>query len=275
MNKFLFSERLSARRKECGYNTQYSLAEEYNRRFPSSRKNRKEENTENSSGILGTIKHYENGNYSGSPKLDIVDNLCKILECDVDYLLGNIECKKHDKQFIHDYTGLSEDAIEMLRFWKKDKEEFANSYPTLTTDINIIDLILRYEYEKREHAGLYPASHSVFYFIGCFLSAKKYEKQIQDCLRIYDGSKWHEIQEGDILKQKNMEYLIQDMEAINSITGSGNNPDNLHIWNKENISDRRVVPIDGLYESYSKDNIFRELDKIRKKQLKAISNKKE
>lgn len=114
MNKILFSERLATRRKECGYKTQYALAEEYNKRFPSSRKNRKEENSGNSSGILGTIKHYENGNYNGSPKLDIVDNLCKILKCNVDYLLGNIDCKTHDIQFIHDYTGLSEDTISKL-----------------------------------------------------------------------------------------------------------------------------------------------------------------
>ena len=55
MDKILFSERLATRRKECGYNTQYALAEEYNKHFPSSRKNRKEENSGNSSGILGTI----------------------------------------------------------------------------------------------------------------------------------------------------------------------------------------------------------------------------
>lgn len=119
MDKILFSERLANRRKECGYKTQYALAEEYNRRFPSSRKNRKEENAGNSSGILGTIKHYENANYNGSPKLDIVDNLCKILDCDVDFLLGNIECETHDIQFMHDKTGLSKKAIEQLIEWNE------------------------------------------------------------------------------------------------------------------------------------------------------------
>lgn len=118
MNKILFSERLANRRKECGYKTQYALAEEYNKRFPSSRKNRKEENSGNSSGIWGTIKNYENANYNGSPKLEIVDNLCKILECDIDYLLGNIDCKTHDTQFIHNKTGLSEEAISELMYIK-------------------------------------------------------------------------------------------------------------------------------------------------------------
>lgn len=115
MNKILFSERLKSRRIECGYKTQYALAKEYNQRFSSSRKNRKKENTENSSGIWGTIKNYENVNYTGSPNLDIVDNLCKILQCDVDYLLGNIDCKTHNVQYIQNETGLSELAINMLQ----------------------------------------------------------------------------------------------------------------------------------------------------------------
>lgn len=45
-------------------------------------------------------------------------NLFKIVEkldCDLDYLTGRIECKTHDLQFIHDQTGLSEEAIKKLQ----------------------------------------------------------------------------------------------------------------------------------------------------------------
>lgn len=111
MDKFLFSERLSELRKERGYKTQNALAVEYNKRFPSTRKGKKEENT---SGILGTIKNYENANHPGSPNLDIVLNLCEILECDIDYLVGKIECKEHDTQFIQDKLGLSYDTIKHI-----------------------------------------------------------------------------------------------------------------------------------------------------------------
>lgn len=38
------------------------------------------------------------------------------LNCSLDYLLGRIGCTKHDIQFIHDETGLSEDAIKQLSF---------------------------------------------------------------------------------------------------------------------------------------------------------------
>lgn len=40
--------------------------------------------------------------------------LCNALECDLDYFFTDMECETHDKQFIHDKTGLSEDAINFL-----------------------------------------------------------------------------------------------------------------------------------------------------------------
>lgn len=165
MNKFLFSERLAHRRKECGYNTQYALAEEYNKRFPSSRKNRKEENSGNSSGILGTIKHYENGNYTGSPKLEIVDNLCKILECDVDYLLGNIECKTHDDQFIHSQTGLSETAILELRQLHAETVV----YEKANYDLDIINALIEQLYNK---------NNSVLHWLTIYLYSKGLKKDL-------------------------------------------------------------------------------------------------
>ena len=134
MDKIIFSTRLAERRKECGYKTQYALAKEYNKRFPSTRKSKKEENAENASGILGTIKNYENANHTGFPRLDIVDNLCTILDCDVDYLLGNIECKKHDIQFTREYTGISESAINQLHKF--------TTYDQGTVRLAILDYLL-------------------------------------------------------------------------------------------------------------------------------------
>ncbi len=114
MNKILFSERLREQRRKCGYDSITDFAKKYNETFPAQRKDRKYENKGDYSGILGTLKNYENPNKDCKPRLDIVDNLCKLLNCDIDYLLGNMECETHDKQFIHDRTGLSENAINKL-----------------------------------------------------------------------------------------------------------------------------------------------------------------
>lgn len=119
MNKILFSEKLREQRKKCGYDSIADFAKKYNETFPAQRSDRKEENKGDYSGILGTLKNYENPNKDCKPRLDIVDNLCKLLNCDIDYLLGNIECETHDIQFIHDKTGLSAEAIEQLIKWNE------------------------------------------------------------------------------------------------------------------------------------------------------------
>lgn len=118
MDNILFSQRLKQLREERGYQTQAALARAYDERFPSSRKGRKPENEGNYKGIYGTIKHYENPNWTGSPNLGIVYNLCKLLGCSIDYLLGEIDCHTHDLQYIHSFTGLSEEAVVRLSHYR-------------------------------------------------------------------------------------------------------------------------------------------------------------
>lgn len=110
MNKILFSERLAELRKERGFKNQYAFAKAYNERYsPDSE----------SSGILGTIKNYENGNKQGSPKLDIVCNMCELLDCDIEYLLGEIPVPKHETADIQAVTGLSEKSISVMQMCRR------------------------------------------------------------------------------------------------------------------------------------------------------------
>lgn len=46
------------------------------------------------------------------------------LNCSLDFLFGRIECTKHDIQFIHDETGLSEGAIKKLMFINKELKSY-------------------------------------------------------------------------------------------------------------------------------------------------------
>ncbi len=41
-------------------------------------------------------------------------DLCNVLDCSMDYLFDYNECSQHDLQFIYEYTGLSEIAIQVL-----------------------------------------------------------------------------------------------------------------------------------------------------------------
>lgn len=114
MNKSLFSRRLSELRKERGYKSQYELARSYNDRFPPKRRDEAAGNDTDFRGILGTIKNYENPNHNGSPKLSTVCNLCELLDCDIDYLLGRINVPRRETSDVMAITGLTADAVYFL-----------------------------------------------------------------------------------------------------------------------------------------------------------------
>ena len=115
MDKILFSDRLSKLRKKRGYESQYALAKAYNDKFPPKRRYETAGNDGNFGGIFGTIKNYENPNHEGSPKLSIVCNLCEILDCDLDYLLGKIDVPRHETADVMAVTGLSAGAVENMK----------------------------------------------------------------------------------------------------------------------------------------------------------------
>ena len=69
-------------------------------------------------GHIRTIMNWEQG--ISAPSMGMLIYLTEFYDCDLDYLTGRIDCKTHDLQFIHDVTGLSEEAIKKLIAWKND-----------------------------------------------------------------------------------------------------------------------------------------------------------
>lgn len=86
-----------------------------------------------------TVMNWEQGR--ATPSLEDAAKIADTLNCSIDYLLGRIECKTHDAQTVHDFTGLSEKAIEKLHHWHEqaDKEMLWNEY------ISIIIAVPEYE----------------------------------------------------------------------------------------------------------------------------------
>ena len=65
---------------------------------------------------LKTIQNWEQNVKAGTlPTMGQLLQLAEFYDCDLDYLTGRIDCKTHDLQFIHDQTGLSEEAIKKLQ----------------------------------------------------------------------------------------------------------------------------------------------------------------
>lgn len=68
-------------------------------------------------GTINTIKKYVSLKSKTIPSLDKIDNMCQLLDCDIDYLLGKIEQPKHIYEAMHNQCGLSKEATEQLIYW--------------------------------------------------------------------------------------------------------------------------------------------------------------
>lgn len=108
-NKVEIGERIRKNRKALGYKKQDDFIEALQKIYPKAPKDR------------GTIGSWENGD--NLPDLDTMLAICELFDCDLSYLVGDIEAKTRDKQFIIDETGLSEEAIDILYDCKSAKDD--------------------------------------------------------------------------------------------------------------------------------------------------------
>lgn len=62
---------------------------------------------------LDSVRSWEQ--HYAVPEISTLLDLCDFFGCDLDYLMGRIECMDHEKQYIHDKTLLSEKAIKAIQ----------------------------------------------------------------------------------------------------------------------------------------------------------------
>lgn len=116
MNTTLFTQRLQECRRRK-FSSQQAFADAYMERFGMIRdiKKNKEHN------MFGTVQSWEQG--KSTPSADVLANICDLLDCDADYLLGRIDQRTHDINDAHRYTGLSPAALEQLHEYKENLVE--------------------------------------------------------------------------------------------------------------------------------------------------------
>lgn len=113
MNITIFSERLRECRKRK-FSSQQEFADAYMNRFGLIRQGKK--TTDNN--MFGTIQSWEQG--KSEPTASVLSNICDLLECDADYLLGRINERTHDISDAQKYTGLSAQALEQLHEYREN-----------------------------------------------------------------------------------------------------------------------------------------------------------
>ena len=135
MNKKLsdiFPERLAYARKNAGYNTQETFADIYDKKY----------NSNGEKSVLGSVKKWERG--AAVPKADSLLNICELLNCSADYLLGrqNVEC--NDNMDANTRTGLDDIALNNIKSLKTDKE-MSNIVSDKCTEYDVLCSLIRTE----------------------------------------------------------------------------------------------------------------------------------
>ena len=59
-----------------------------------------------------TVGQWERG--VTPPSLSSLLKICDLYHVDLDYICGRLDCQTHDLQYVHELTGLSEDAIKKI-----------------------------------------------------------------------------------------------------------------------------------------------------------------
>lgn len=72
---------------------------------------------------LATVRGWEQGRHL--PEIDTIERLCDFFHCCIDYLLHRTDYREYDAQLVHEYTGLSDDAVETLQLLKQDTQTMA------------------------------------------------------------------------------------------------------------------------------------------------------
>lgn len=129
MNITIFTQRL----KECRrrkYSSQQAFADAYMERFGMIRQGKKKIDN----NMFGTIQSWEQG--KSTPSADVLANICELLDCDADYLLGRINQRTHDITDAHRYTGLSPAALEQLHEYRMNLATEPNWEETRELDEN-------------------------------------------------------------------------------------------------------------------------------------------
>lgn len=111
MNIVIFSQRLQECRKRK-YSSQQAFADAYMEHYGMIRQGKKKQDN----NMFGTIQSWEQG--KSTPTAEVLANICDLLGCDADYLLGRIDQRTHDISDAHRYTGLSPTALEQLHEYR-------------------------------------------------------------------------------------------------------------------------------------------------------------
>ena len=129
MSKCIFTTRFKACCKEKGY-TQETIAAKLNI-------------------SVNGLKHYLRTKNDRLPPLDLLKRMAELLDVDVAYLVGEIDCKRYSEQTVYDTTGLLSSIEYVAKKSNKYSWQFCRLVDILADSIYISDFLEAFDdYQK-------------------------------------------------------------------------------------------------------------------------------
>lgn len=184
------------------------------------------------------------------PKVDSLLLIAQHFHVSIDYLLGNADLlEDYTEQHIHNYTGLSYDAIARLHEWKKESDEKDGNFFHMQamSSLEALNIILEDNYNEEMTEGL---KWDVLHYIADYLVADEMVRE-QGKLYFDSGSEKNlELNEGDIIikSNTNKSFVVDHFRVIERIT---NDNKKIGLYKDGNFNKRIVASISEIYKSNS------------------------
>lgn len=198
------------------------------------------------------------------------------LNVSTDYLLGYTSAMENETLNISDELGLTGKSIEVLKEWKRYKNNPMKHIVAYgVSDLDTLNLLLEDYYDlqaKHRKKGNY-ANFSIFHFIGTYIFSEHFKRCPTNNIKYRQKSNDPEI--GDSLK------LLEDDDAItvngkkatiiNTYDESNNraDSDSMTFYNIDDKDEVYRVSFQNLLMAHCKENIVKVIDRIKER----INNK--
>lgn len=203
----------------------------------------------------------------GIPKIATLELLARFFHVSIDYLIGNADSPEdYTEQHIHNYTGLSYNAIARLHEWKKESDEKDGNFFHMQamSSLEALNIILEDNYNEEMTEGL---KRDVLHYIANYLVADEMVRE-QGKLYFDSGSEKNlELNEGDIVIKSNTSkpLVVDHFRVIEHIT---NDNKKIGLHKDGNFNKRVVASIAEIYRSNSIICIEKLLSSIVKRRKK-------
>ena len=176
--------------------------------------------------------------------------------------------------YTSDDLGLSGKSIEVLKSWRKLKENperFAVAYGA--TDIDTLNLLLEdYHYlqSNANKKGLY-AGFSIFHYIGNYIFSERFKRCPTETIKYEHkstnpeiGNSLDDLNIGDVVRVNGNEHTILSLHAYDKCNLKSDS-DKLAIYNMQDSEEIYSITFQDMLKAYSKENIIKIIDRVKKR----------